>query len=122
MLYIRTKDTILKIENISAPTYVVGKGEMVAYHYYDKYGNYRVGECLSKYVKKADTIEELCDLFVLYDNKRFVIADTDFDFVESVANNVNNSIKCPILHGCINTDKGLIYVAELNEKGKIELL
>lgn len=75
-------------------------------------------------VKKADTIEELCDCFIslsIYEGKV-----VDFDicrfwedwhdvFGEEIAE--GNSI-----YGAIWTDKGLIYVAKMNDKGELELL
>jgi hypothetical protein len=82
--------------------------------------------CLSKkepILKKADTIEELCDeAVVIYErnyNKPFVVvcygnckpfltAKTCYPFAK--------------IYGAIWTDKGLIYVAKMNEKGELELL
>lgn len=60
-------------------------------------------------VKQADTIEELCDEFV-------IIAD-DKPYIRVPAGNTNFQT-----YGAIWTDKGLIYVAKMNEKGELELL
>lgn len=63
-------------------------------------------------IKIADTIEELCDEFVC-DNKVF------HTFREMLAYKCNANIKS---YGAIWTDKGLIYVAKMNDKGEMELL
>ena len=72
--------------------------------------------------KVADTIEELCD--------EFVWVSIDNEYSKRKANlyglktskmQVNCSqIKC--IYGAIWTDKGLIYVAKMNDKGELELL
>ena len=71
-------------------------------------------------IAQADTIEELCDEFVATDygiNKKPMII---------IANNGLNTIKEMLndssVFGAIWTDKGLIYVAKMNEKGELELL
>lgn len=70
-------------------------------------------------VKQADTIEELCDQFVLLDgNKVFQIANNRFSTIKDIWQ-LN---KETYVYGAIWTDKGLIYVAKMNEKGELELL
>ena len=67
------------------------------------------------YSTKADTIEELCDEFVAYHKTlklTYCIKKTPF---EEQDENFN-------IYGAIWTDKGLIYVAKMNEKGELELL
>ena len=73
-------------------------------------------------VDKADTIEELCDEFVIaYENgARIVYGDLEWAKVKVMANS-KIGIKS-IIYGSIWTDKGLIYVAEMNDKGELELL
>ena len=72
--------------------------------------------------KQVDTIEELCDEFVVVGysimEKPMLISGTQFPF--STAKNYLNS--CKTIYGAIWTDKGLIYVAKMNEKGEMELL
>lgn len=65
-------------------------------------------------VKRADTIEELCDCFVLTDSRN------SFYQVEEDKNAVSG--KDIICYGAIWTEKGLIFVAKMNEKGELELL
>lgn len=69
----------------------------------------------------ADTIEELCDQFVLLDhNKVFLLANNNFSVIRDIWKN-NRDMEIYI-YGAIWTDKGLIYVAKMNEKGELELL
>ena len=68
--------------------------------------------------KQADTIEELCDYFVAVDendNEHFI--DRGFNFLKSCVNNDKDRV-----YGAIWTDKGLIYIAKMNDKGELELL
>ena len=63
--------------------------------------------------KVADTIEELVDLYVCVEsNGNHTI----------LPSNQIISIIGTIIYGAIWTDKGLIYVAKMNEKGELELL
>ena len=67
-------------------------------------------------VKQADTIEELCDVFVFRVGE-CVIVDQDNDKF------FRGNWKCyDTIYGAIWTDKGLIFVAKMNEKGELELL
>lgn len=94
MKYIRTKDTIASVQR---------EEDIELFK--------RVGQ------KVADTIEELCDEFVvIFDNKEPIISHllglaifygyTEYKYI----------------YGAIWTSKGLIYVAKMNEKGELELL
>ena len=67
-----------------------------------------------KDIKEADTIEELCDEFVIKDvNEKYAyIREERPDILYQ---------NCEI-YGAIWTDKGLIYVAKMNEEGELELL
>lgn len=65
-------------------------------------------------VNQADTIEELCDEFVsVRDNYH-----DHWDNFEEPRTLCSESE----VYGAIWTDKGLIYVAKMNEKGELELL
>jgi hypothetical protein len=82
--------------------------------------NYKL---LGKITAEADTIEELCDIYVsVYENP----LDNDFFWAHTytpleVKNFYNRYIPKEV-YGAIWTDKGLIYVAKMNEKGELELL
>lgn len=110
MKYIRTKDKIREIIedfggscNVKS-TYPKGRPAI---------DNFTVVSGI-RFAPRADTIEDLCDEFVIvdkYGNKpRMVITD---GFAVKMGHTV---------YGAIWTDKGLIYVAKMNEKGELELL
>ena len=95
MKYIRTKDGIYSIE----------PNKM-----------YELND-LDKGYKIADTIEELCDEFVLFrDGKPYAIVSNKEHNAE-LAKDVWKDY-----YGAIWTEKGLIYVAKINDKGELELI
>ena len=89
MKYIRTKDGIYK----TGPYYI--KSEYV--------------------LAEADTIEELCDAFVIINNEDEMEVIRNFKYAK-------DSCIYDELFGAIWTDKGLIYVAKMSDKGELELL
>lgn len=116
MKYIRTKDElgilIEPTDNEELQKLKVGVNDMI---FSTWYGNNR-----DNIVKQANTIEELCDEKVgtfkdgskPYIYKKMSWVDLKKDWTQYHNN----------LYGAIWTDKGLIYVAKLNEKGEMELL
>ena len=72
-----------------------------------------------KNCKIADTIEELCDEFVFITSKRKFINKMDFKRIELLFGKEEELLET---YGAIWTDKGLIYVAKMNEKGVLCLL
>lgn len=74
----------------------------------------------------ADTIEELCDMFVGYieinGNKEDLSIKMSDDLNDFNAIERFMFTKEGELYGAIWTDKGLIYVAKMNEEGELELL
>ena len=83
-------------------------------------------------IKQADTIEELCDEFVIlgqhYRITGYGIITIYNNYVRAIvrkfgkAKQSYNKNKGFALYGAIWTDKGLIYVAKMNEKGELELI
>ena len=75
----------------------------------------------------SDSIEELCDCFVLYDITA-VFPHEEYeiyrDFKEAKENyeTWREREDCVDLYGAIWTNEGLSYVAKLNDKGDFELL
>lgn len=74
-------------------------------------------------IKQADTIEELCDEFVVVvknnpfiPSKNYIVDDYLTAYQGYKTDNTNE------LYGAIWTKKGLIYVAKMNESGCLELL
>ena len=107
MKYIRTKDgKIIKIlkEGIDE---------------FGKYGMVDEENCIRNYddLKQADTIEELCDEFVIIANKEYFVLDSIDESNTYMVIHKHCSI-----YGAIWTDKGLIYVAKMNDKGELELI
>ena len=129
MKYIRTKDGIYTLITKDEPFYELnGK----------KY--YCVEERISSFsedevIKQSEIIEELCDEFrgiwinyyeskkkdaheeYLYDEERnvFYAYFDELTHKEAIE-------KFDIFYGAIWTDRGLIYVAKINDKGELELL
>ena len=72
-------------------------------------------------IKEANTIEELCDVYVLDEKLYYKIEDLKFHIKQLKEwNRWPDYLIKP--YGAIWTDKGLIYVAKLNDKGELELL
>ncbi len=87
------------------------------------YGNYIFEEHI---IKEADTIEELCDEFV-YNNELLapIYISPKEPLIESWRNSLDyefNYKNHKEIYGAIWTSKGLIYVAKMNNEGKLELL
>ena len=71
-------------------------------------------------IKQADTIEELCDEFIGIDNSDYHFHFTELEKINGNYSYLNEEYK--VFYGAIWTDKGLIYVAKMNDKGELELL
>ena len=125
--YIRTKDKVCKITEWQCDL----SGEMFLVKADNKFGNDKV--FVEDVIAEADTIEELCDEFVMCwlplekmkINERWI--PTQYERLGSWQKMRNIIIKEVIktesvLYGAIWTSKGLIYVAKMNDKGELELL
>lgn len=104
MKYIRTKNEIIEVN----PTLT----------------DEQIDIAEGKNTPRADTIEELCDEAVIVDNrppktKRLL---DNFEKAFMFKNHCRIRNEDIIIYGAIWTDKGLIYVAEMNDKGELELL
>lgn len=98
MSYIRTKDDIY---TLSEAYWAGNEDEILA---------------------QADTIEELCDCFVAVGNRHIVWdkqPNKDITFEQVKGTFAAYHFK---IYGAIWTDKGLIYVAKMNDKGELELI
>lgn len=112
-MFIRTKEgKIYNCEWLKISDNLNGKP------YVDKNGNVTYKENILRY---TDTIQELCDTFVfVVDNQGYLIVDSWKQTIKYLNNyNEDNNCEC---YGAIWTNKGLIYVAKMNEKGELELL
>lgn len=108
MRYIRTKDGLYE-------TITTDCGWEIPVYANNDFGEKYIQE--DNVVKQADTIEELCDKFVAVDKENYHWIDNSFRFLKSCVNDIGDKI-----YGAIWADKGLIYVAKMNDKGELELL
>lgn len=109
MKYIKTKDGVYEVVDKYEVSYVIGYTE----------DGFEKKVYKEDVIKQADTIEELCDEFI-YDYGK----DKDRFKNDSLALKIlraNNNEKVNI-YGAIWTDKGLIYVAKMNEDGVLCLI
>ena len=121
MKYIRTKNGIYDYE----PTHNIDVDGFVVQHI----NGWNKPLTKEDIIKIADTIEELCDEFVIkVDNeylhakyypidRTFYIYNTDEEISLGECLRFNYVVK-----GAIWTDKGLVHVAKMNDKGELELL
>lgn len=81
--------------------------------------------------EQADVIEDLCDEYV-WDNclikfinkekTKFLIKQANAEYEEEYDIKEDFDEDSSPIYGAIWTDKGLIYVAKMNEKGELELI
>lgn len=115
--YIRTKDGIYEPTKWQCDL----SGEMILVKADNKFGNDKV--FTRDIIKQADTIEELCDNFVRYvavDDFHNILRDYEFKDLKLIGERIRKTDDK--VYGAIWTDKGLIYVAKMNDKGVLELL
>ena len=130
--YVRTENGIYEVieenSNYYKCCYDNGRITLVA-----KFDNDVNG--FSKALKQADTIEELCDEAVavypdgMHDNCSVMHIVDNNGFCEAVygclsvsCDDLKKDYECYEVYGAIWTDKGLIYVAKMNEKGELVLI
>lgn len=118
MKYIRTKDgRIIKWNDSIFIDNDIPQGES----YKSCNGVYYLSK--KDILNQADTIEELCERFVVDvpNDRKF---NREFDLDKSKKYQLY--LKCQNIfseiYGAFWTDKGLIYVAKMNDKGELELL
>ena len=71
-------------------------------------------------LKTANTIEDLCDEFVAVDIG--ITKDREKHYKTLEEAKIDKNFLFDRLYGAIWTNKGLIYVAKMNEKGELELI
>lgn len=107
--YIRTKGGLIIDTQDTFPFMIVG--DVIDFNSFGRF----------KIKSTADKIEDLCDAFVNveiaggFEGEFHVYRD--FELAKYAADE-----KVTEIYGAIRTDKGLAYVAKMNEKGKLELL
>ena len=121
MKYIRTKDGIINYDR-AIHSIKFWCSEHCYNYYFTRKELKRFDESI-KNCKQADTIEELCDEFVVviegHNNMNRVFG---LEKAKEYWLLMKYKGYKATLYGCIWTDKGLIYVAKMNEKGELELL
>lgn len=129
MKYIRTKDEIYSYE----PTHNIVVDGFIIQHNLRGWNKPIMKEDV---VKIADTIEELCDVIVCNEKLFYPLTSNregnkfNWEEIISCSHNVicNADYKGKAedlyfnIYGAIWTDKGLIYVAKVNEKREWELI
>lgn len=116
MKYIRTKDGIYE---------TIGKEQLCMDGEIEVFCTKHNSVAKSWIIKQADTIEELCDRFVIeykdHNEQRILktFMRVEMAFLKQQRYELHQ-IKA--IYGAIWTDKGLIYVAKMNDKGELELL
>jgi len=125
MKYIRTKDGIIK-SGCGSQFRLGKKGYYEVEEKEDCFGNsrYVVKRYIKNAIKSADTIEELCDFYVIW------LKNRELPLIEKIRKGIKPHLsyfetdECSFDkgYGAIWTNKGLIYVAKMNDKGELELL
>ena len=113
-MYIRTKDGIYQVESET----------------FDKQGyfvdRYEEDVILKKQViKQSENIEELCDEFVVFDKEQpngKLLYYKGFENLKKEFIDFEKDKEKVVVCGAIWTDKGLIYVAKMNDEGDLELI
>ena len=115
MKYIRTKDGIRDITGFIEEKY---------YWQNPNYGLDYIGK--EDIIAQSDTIEELCDRCVVIHKYREQPQDMSFYeaqyFIDIWTRKVKSNDPIIAIYGTIWTDRGLIYVAKMNNQGELELL
>lgn len=117
--YIRTEEGLIIDRDKEAYPFMI----VDDYIDFNSYGMFKIKST-------ADTIEELCDRFVLVDEDD--TGPVEDELIGKRYSAVLNEFKFRIrlgvdpcemnLYGAIWTDKGLIYIMKMNDKGEFELL
>ena len=111
-MFVRTKNRIYEVESETC-----GKqGYYIEGYEYDVILKEQV-------INQSDSIEKLCDEFVIvFEDKMPFLCDLIYKDDKSLLIELAYRYKEAIIYGTIWTDKGLIYVAKMNDKGELELI
>lgn len=136
MKYIRTKDGIFEVLEIY--TYTKKKLGVIIESLGCKTENENELKTIfyGDVLKQANTIEELCDVIVCNEKLFYPLTSNregnEFNWEEIISCSHNAACNADYkgkaedlyfnIYGAIWTDKGLIYVAKVNEKGEWELI
>ena len=123
MKYIRTENGVYTIDR-------EGENPVIGVTPSDEFG---VWSHKSDIIAQADTIEELVEEYIIDNWKEkgkpiycFRAGKNELLYVDKNGYTylyIPDLLKCGVvIYGAIWTDKGLIYVAKMNEKGELELI
>lgn len=109
-MYIRTKDGVYEVSHLNAYATHKRKGETLLEGYKTSYiKNENI-------ISQSENLEELCDKFIAKP------CDTIQYWVERTLEKAKIYCGVETIYGAIWTDKGLIYVAKMDDKGELCLL
>lgn len=112
MKYIRTKDGVYKVVLVSPLGFVrIDKRDGTFPDVFEK-----------DIIKQADTIEKLVDRYVIFHSNNYSYIKVSLSDAVKKKEWLKKLGYDNEIYGAIWTDKGLIYVAKMNEKGELELL
>ena len=114
MKYIRTKEGVYELVD----TYYMYVDGVETYMYDNKGRGVEING--NQILKQSDTIEELCDEFVVRDSFDKYCLEIDSNYESLKCNGWLNGDY--IIYGAIWTNKGLIYIAKMNEDGILYLI
>ena len=117
MKYIRTKDNkIIDLSQFKNLPCLVNEYLDFTIYDFNRYGRFEA-------ISQADTIEELCDEFIIQVNVHNIVLHDLISALNYVKDYKNHELtKDYIIYGAIWTSKGLIYIAKMNENGELKLL
>ena len=125
MKYIRTKDGVY--EEVGFDEECIIPSPLIKVK--NNYGEEKITHCCKDDIlKQSESLEELCDQIVcggiLYQNKItrngcYCLVEDNFEELEEP---INHGMIREGIYGAIWTDKGLIYVAKMNDKGELVLI
>lgn len=117
MRYIRLKNEIIDVYS------KFGFNEKYCDEHKDKFEEEFAKYAINEHViKRSNSIEELCDQFVFIDNFYLHEHRVCHSFENAIALSKKHNVDIKTFRGAIWTDKGLTYVAKMNDKGELELL
>ena len=116
MNYIRTNDGVYEVKSYQNEMYQVKVEDMDL----QTMNFIKPIECV---IKEADNLEELCDEFIheYYDDVQNRLVHTRHS-KSDVANAYQTDMTKGVIYGAIWNDKGLQYIAKMNDKGELELI
>ena len=115
-MYVRTKDGVYEVVGFDEECIIPSPLIKVK----NNYGEEKITHCCKDdIIAQSENLEELCDMFILIENADGQkIHSINYTLCDDLRNNKDNEG----IYGAIWTDKGLIYVAKMNENGEFELI